>query len=134
MESDFRKGTIVNVLRFLSDRQALVFFSLSSAFNDLTINLHAIGKFPTTENSYFFYSSISIVREIAPLVVEIRKSNFLDHFTSHSKELFSALHAELSAFDNTSIAKQTLKSIRDLTFHYNLNKSSDPEKVAAVLG
>ncbi len=133
MESDFIQGTIPNVLQILCDEQALLLMDLSIASNDLAINVDAIGRFPITDNSYFFYSSISIVREIAKLVVKVEDSNFLTSFSSNSKHMFSELHAELCSFEDESLAKQTLKPIRDLTFHYNIGESSARNNVVSAL-
>ena len=133
MESEFVPGTIPNVLQILCDEQALLLMDLSTASNDLSVNVEAIGKFPITESSYFLYSSISIVREIAKLIVKIEDSNFLETFSDNSKSIFSDLHDELSSFEDLSLAKQTLKPIRDLTFHYDFGESSVRENVVLAL-
>ena len=133
MESEFKPGRIDNVLQILCDEQALLFLGLSTACNDLMINLDAIGKFPISDNSYFFYSSIAIVRELALLVVKIEKANFLGSTSETSKKLFEELHLGLSSFEDESLVKSTLKPIRDLTFHYNFGSSSQRKAIVSLL-
>ncbi len=133
MESKYKPGFTGNVFRTLESGHSLHLFGLSLASNDLAINLDAIGKFPKSEGSYFFYNSISIIRELALLVVEIDRSNLSQKFSTNTCHLFEKLKSELAPFHEQSLVKSALKPIRDVTFHYNFSKSTEDDKLTLMV-
>jgi len=133
VQSKYKPGVIGNVFRALNSRHSLHLIGLSLASNDLAINLDAIGKYPENESSYFFYNSISIIRELALLVVEIDKSNLSQKFSKNTCDSFEKLKSELAPFHEKSLVKSVLKPIRDVTFHYNFAKSTDADKLELMI-
>ena len=123
MKSKYTPGVVDNIFTVLNSDQSLKVIGLSLASNDLVSNLKAIGTFPEGENSYFFYSSIAIVREVAKLVVEIGKSTVPQKFSAHTRESFQELQCVLTTFHDTSLVKSVMKPIRDVTFHYDFAQS-----------
>jgi hypothetical protein len=133
MESKYKPKIIDNVFRSLDDKQSLYLMGLSLASNDLAINLDSLDRYPDNERIYFFSNSISIIRELAHLVVEVDKSDLTQMFSKDTKGLFELLKSDLVAFDDASLAKTALKPIRDVSFHYNLTKSNEIDKIKSVL-
>jgi hypothetical protein len=135
MESKYKPKVIDNVFRSLDDKQSLYLMGLSLASNDLAINLDSLDRYPDNERIYFFSNSISIIRELAHLVVEVDKSDLTQMFSKDTKGLFELLKSDLVAFDDASLAKTVLKPIRDFSFHYNYNltKSNEMCKIESVL-
>lgn len=133
MDSKYEQEVIENIFKTLNNEQSLFVMGLSLAANDLNINLDSIGRYPTSESIYFFSNSISIIRELALLVVAIEKSNLANEFSDNTMDLFKQLKSELIPFDNDSLVKSVLKPIRDLSFHYNFNKSNQKGAVESVL-
>jgi len=125
MKSRYTPGTVQNVFATLSPDESLRVLSLSLAANDLLSNIEAIGKTPEGENSYFFYTSIAIVREVAKLVATTEKSTLSRKFSDGTWTLFKDLVTILAPYHNDSIVKSVLKPIRDVTFHYDLARSGD---------
>ena len=133
VQSKYKPGVIGNVFRALDSEHSLHLIGLSLASNDLSINLDAIGKFPENESSYFFYNSISIIRELALLVVETDKSNLSQKFSKNTRDSFEKLKSELAPFHDKSLVKSVLKPIRDVTFHYNFAKSTEADKLKLII-
>jgi hypothetical protein len=133
MESKYKPKVIDNVFRLLDDKKSLYLMGLSLASNDLAINLDSLDRYPDNERIYFFSNSISIIRELAHLVVEVDKSDLTQMFSKDTKGLFELLKSDLVAFDDASLAKTALKPIRDVSFHYNLTKSNEIDKIKSVL-
>lgn len=133
MKSKYAKGFTENFSKNLDSKNLLNLIGLLIASNDLLTNIEAIEKFPENENSYFFYNSISIVRELALLVIEIEKSNLHEKFSKNTGDLFEKLKSELTPFHEKSLVKSVLKPIRDFTFHYNLSKTKDTKKLDAIV-
>jgi hypothetical protein len=133
MESKYKPKVIDNVFRALDDKQSLYLMGLSLASNDLAINLDSLDRYPDNERIYFFSNSISIIRELAHLVVEVDKSDLTQMFSKETKGLFELLKSDLVAFDDASLAKTVLKPIRNVSFHYNLNESNEIDKIKSVL-
>ena len=137
MESKYKPKVIANVFKALNDEQSLYIMGLSLAFNDLVINHDSLSRYPENENVYFFSNSISIIRELALLVVAIDSSNLTKKFSENTQNLFESLKTDLIPFHDESIVKKVLKPIRDLSFHYNLNnltRSDEADKIKSVLG
>jgi hypothetical protein len=133
MESKYKPKVIDNVFRLLDDKKSLYLMGLSLASNDLAINLDSLDRYPDNERIYFFSNSISIIRELAHLVVEVDKSDLTQMFSKETKGLFELLKSDLIAFDDASLAKTVLKPIRNVSFHYNLNESNEIDKIKSVL-
>jgi hypothetical protein len=133
MESKYKPKVIDNVFRSLNDEQSLYLMGLSLASNDLAINLDSLDRYPDNERIYFFSNSISILRELAKLVVAVDKSDLTQMFSKDTKDLFELLKSDLLAFDDASLTKTVLKPIRDVSFHYNLTKSNEIDKIKSVL-
>lgn len=119
MDSRFTTTQIGNILHPLSDDDALRVIALSSAANDLTLNLEALGRFPESENMYFFVTSLSILRELAKLVSSIEESCFRGQMTSETKSLLQEVNSKLASFEADSLVNNVLKPLRDVTFHYD---------------
>ena len=132
MDSKFKVHLTDNIFKELDNEHSLYIMGLSLASNDLTINLDSLNHYPASENIYFFSNSISIVREVASLLVDIDKSNFKQVYSKHTKDLYKNLKSDLLPFHDGSIVKSTLKPIRDFTFHYNLNKFKEHEVLNAI--
>ena len=134
MEPDYEANVVGNFFKALNDEESLYLIGLSLASNDLTINHDSLSKYPENENIYFFSNSISIIRELATLVVAIDKSDLTQKFSKNTGNLFKKLKCDLVPFDDDSLAKTVLKPIRDISFHYNLTKSDEMDKIKSVLG
>lgn len=119
MENRFKTTTIGNVLQSLSNDDALRVIALSLAANDLTLNVEAIRRFPESESMYFFVTSLSILRELAKLVAKIDTGTFQGKMSRETEGLLQEVKSSLASFEKGSLVKDTLKPIRDVTFHYN---------------
>ncbi len=128
MESKYKTGVTDNVFKELSNEDSLFLMGLSLATNDLIINLDTFQHYPSNESNYFFSNCISILREVASLVADINKSEFKNHFSSGTKELFGKLVSELEPYYDGSLTKSTLRKIRNFTFHYNYNSNSKKQE------
>ncbi len=133
MNSKYKTQAIDNIFKALNDEQSLYLMSLSLASNDLAINHDSLCRYPDNENIYFFSNSISIMRELALLVVAIDKSDLTQMFSEGTKDLFESLKSDLAPFNEPSLVKTVLKPIRDISFHYNLTKSNETDKIKSVL-
>lgn len=133
MESKYKAGVTDNVFKGLSDEHSLFLMGLSLASNDLFINLDTFKHYPPSESNYFFSICISILREMALLVVDIKKSEFTQQFSSDTNVLFKKLISELEPYNDDSLAKSTLRPIRNFTFHYNLNKQKEKELMISMI-
>lgn len=123
MDSKYTLGVAHNVFAALNLEESLRVLGLSLAANDLMSNLEAMGIVPENENSYFFYNSIAIIREVAKLVASTEKSTLSQHFSEATCNSFKELIAVLTPYHDTSLVKSILKPIRDVTFHYDLAQS-----------
>ena len=128
MDGRFETSEINNILRILSDEDALYVLGLSLAANDLASNLEALKRFPDSENMYFFVTSLSIVRELAKLLVKMDGAQFLEQLSDNSNDLLGEIKKELVPFEEGSLVKSILKPLRDITFHYNYNSSTPSER------
>ena len=133
MDSKYKPKIIDNVFKELNNEQSLYLIGLSLVSNDLAINLDSLGRHPDNESIYFFSNSISIIRELALLVVAVDKSDLTQEFSKNTESLFNQLKSDLVPFDDASLAKTVLKPIRDVSFHYNFSKSNEMGKVESVL-
>ena len=132
-ESNYSEGSFANPLVKLEDNTILKIVRLSCASNDLTSNHEAIKAFPKGENGYFFFNSISIVREVAKLVKEIANSDIRQLFSDNTEACFKKLETRLIPFDNESLSRSVLKPIRDSNFHYTFPEASSNERVSELL-
>lgn len=123
MDSKYTPGVVRNVFAALNSEESLRVLSLSLAANDLMSNLEAMTIIPEGENSYFFYNSIAIVREVAKLVASAEKSTVAKYFSKDTWNSFKELTVVLAPYHDTSLVKSVLKPIRDATFHYDLMRS-----------
>ena len=119
IESNYGIGEIPNSLKNLDEISILQIIRLSCASNDLATNTYSLRKFPRGENGYFFYNSISILREIAKLIKELSNSKLYGVFSDNTVVEFSVLEKLLVPFHDKSLSKSVLKPIRDANFHYN---------------
>ena len=135
MDSRFEKKEVDNILRVLNDEDTLYVIGLSLAANGLITNLEAIKRIPDSENLYFFVTSLSIVRELAKLIAKMDGAQFLKGLSVNSKNLLDKIKKELTPFEGGSLVKDTLKPLRDITFHYDYNysKSSEPSLISGAL-
>jgi len=133
IESDYVPRDIPNSLKNLDDESILQIVRLSCASNDLATNSNSLGKFPEGENGYFFYNSISIVREIAKLIKELSTSSLKKYFSKHTLEQFQQLESSLVPFHEKSLSKSVLKPIRDVNFHYNFPSSGTYNSISELI-
>ncbi|MFH2060774.1 MAG: hypothetical protein ABIJ59_18010 [Pseudomonadota bacterium] len=133
MDSDFKSQEIENIFKPLSEEESFYVLGLSLVANDLMLNHDSLCHYPEDENIYFFASSISIIRELAKLLVAVKKSSLISLFSDNTMQLFEALKSELEPFDEDSLTKSVLKPVRDLTFHYNFSKSEESQVLKSSL-
>ena len=119
MTDRYQKEKVSNVLRSLSREDGLCLIVLAQASNDLNLNIEAIGKFAETENMYFFVSSLSILRELAKVVAVIDENRFEGKMSNKTIYFLQEVKTCLASFEAGSLVKETLKPIRDVTFHYD---------------
>lgn len=133
MDSKYTQVEVDNVFKKLNDKQSLYLIGLSLASNDLVINNDSINRYPDSENGYFFSNSISIIRELAALVVAIDNSDLTQKFSDCTNDLFRQLKSDLMPFDDESLVRKVLKPIRDISFHYNFIKLGEMDEIKSVL-
>lgn len=133
MDSDFELGEVENIFRILSEEESFFVIGLALVSNDLMLNHKSLCEYTDDENIYFFISSISIIRELAALLMEIDKSRLPKLFSDNTNKLYGALKNELQSFDDDSLTKSVLKPLRNLTFHYNFLKSKESEVLKSSL-
>jgi hypothetical protein len=110
IESHFNNGVIANFLTNMDEVDILYLIRFSLASNDLISNLDALEPISKQEKSYFFYNSVSIVREIAKLVDEISSSSgFEATFSDDTAKSFNKLNENLKPFNEESLSKSVLK-------------------------
>lgn len=119
MTDRYQKKKVGNIFRSLSKEDGLSLITLAQASNDLNLNIEAIGKFPETENMYFFVTSLSILRELAKVVAAIDENRFAGKMSNETIILLKEVKTCLASFETGSLVKETLKPIRDVTFHYD---------------
>lgn len=122
-----------NVFKSLDDDISLYVLSFALVSNDLMTNGDALDRYSESDGNYYFCTSVSIVRELALLVSSADRANLMNEFSTNTKEIFDSLKEKLVPFDNESLAKMVLKPVRDIVFHYNLNKAKHEESVKLSL-
>ncbi len=132
MDSNFEERKISNVFQVLDDRQSLLLIGLSLGANDLTSNLDCMIEYQENNSRYFFTNSISILRELAKVIVAIKKSGLCAFHSKRTSLIYDQLYADLSSFDENSFSKKVLKPVRDISFHYNLQDECDADKKEAL--
>lgn len=133
MGSDLKLQDIENIFQLLSEEDSFYVLGLSLVANDLMLNHDLLCHYPEDENIYFFASSISIIRELALLLVAVKKSSLTSLFSDKTRQLFEALESKLEPFDDDSLTKSVLKPVRDLTFHYNFSKFKESQVLKSSL-
>jgi hypothetical protein len=135
MTAEFATESINNFLPGLTDDEALMVLALSTAANDLASCQKVLKSLPEVEQTYFFALSLSILRELAKVVADVRAS--FDRAASiETMNILAELSSKLTPFDDDSLSKSVLKPVRDLTSHYDykkMNKESHGRIDAAIV-
>lgn len=119
MDSNFEEREISNIFQVLDDRQSLLLIGLSLGANDLASNLDCLIRIPENESCYFFTNSISILRELAKIIVDIDKHDLCKYHSAKTSRIYEELRADLSSNNEGSFVWNVLKPVRDNSFHYN---------------
>ncbi len=127
------KGTVNNVFEQLDDELSLWLLGLCLASNDLATyeELLTNDRRPE-EKTFYFMVMLSIVREVAKIVGNIEKSELARAFSEQTRCVFEGLNEKLGSFEDDSLAKGTLKPVRDFVFHYDFTESSVQDKKRAL--
>ncbi len=133
IKSRYGSGKISNILKNLEDKNVLYVIDLSCASNDLASNVEVLNTFPQGESEYFFYNSISIVREIAKLIKELSASELKNYFSLDTVKTFEELATDLTPFDDGSLSKSVLIPIRNHNFHYNFHQSKSDKTISKLI-
>jgi hypothetical protein len=139
MPSPYESGFVKNVFRQLDTECSLCVLGLCVASHDIAWHRTLIDNSEVEEASYHFPASLSILREVAKIVMKIEGLPFRTHFSQKTEDLLQHLKRDLMPFQDDSLTKGTLKPIRDVTFHYDFAKADqrriEPElKVRASSG
>ena len=132
MTSAYEKGFSKNIFKLLDADCSLCVLGLCLASNDLVMHHSLLDKSEAAEQNYHFAASLSILREIAKMVESIEEFSFVTYFSQGTQDMLQALKIDLQPFEDDSLAKGTLKPIRDFTFHYDFTKS-DQNKIDSLL-
>jgi len=127
---DFISGLPDSVIRWI--------LVLCMAANDITLSTRLIREHGETsaEAAFFHRMVISFLRELANSihtyenVVEVY--DFLGRLDNETQGHYNALLAELRSFDEASLAKNVLKPIRDISFHYPDGQGKDFIECVAI--
>ena len=97
--------------------------ALSLASNDISFCHRLILKYIDCEESvYLLRLSFSHLREIAKIIGDSKSNEkikcFLEKLDPETKQVYSDIVDLLGSFDNGDLAKEVLKNIRDVSFHY----------------
>lgn len=125
MENKYKEGSIKNVFNLLSDDCSLWLLGLCLTFNDIIFCQEQKNNCRDEEETYFFAITLSILRELAKLIITAKKVDIKKYFSSNTKTLFSKLEKELKPFETNTLTKGVLKPIRDTTFHYGFLENKE---------
>ena len=133
MKSEYKDGVTGNFFKTLDKKTSLCLLGLCLATNDIVLNVEQFGHHRDGENTYFFASSLSILRELAKVIMVIDKLDLKTRFSQSTCDLFESLKTELLPFHKNSLVKGTLKPVRDFTFHYDFSKYDEQKKIDSIL-
>lgn len=130
----FEEKAVINVFQKLDDESALCVLGLCLAANDLGANLETIGQKQRDEERVFaFACSLSIIREIAKMMETIDRSPARQRFSQETERVFQRLQKDLVPFHSGTLTKDTLKAVRDVTFHYDWTEVKRELKIQSLL-
>lgn len=132
MTSPYESGLMKNVLKQLDPKSSLCVISLCLASNDMLHITKPSNNSEAEEENYNFAVTLSILREVAKIVIKIDNPNLIKHFSESTKDLLGNLKKELGSFQNNSLTRDVLKPIRDVTFHYDFT-GADSKRIDQLL-
>ncbi len=134
MGNKYKEGDFKNIFKSLDDNCSLWLLGLCLASNDIVLCQEQINNCRDEEKTYFFATSLSILRELAKLIPTAENVGIEKYFSNETNTVFSNLKQELEPFKTGSLTKDVLKPIRDNTFHYNfLDDKKNIEKLLPFL-
>jgi len=132
MTSPYESGFVKNVFQQLDTECSLCVLGLCLASHDIAWHRTLIDNSEVEESSYHFPASLSILREVAKIIMKIEGLPFRTHFSQKTEDLLQHLKGDLMPFQDDSLTKGTLKPIRDVTFHYDFAKA-DQTRIGSLL-
>lgn len=132
MTSPYETGFVKNVFQQLDPECSLCILGLCLASHDIAWHRTLMDNSKPREANYHFAVALSILREVAKIVEPIDKLAFATRFSQNTKDLLRDLKRDLQPFQDNSLAKGTLKPIRDVTFHYDFAKA-DQNRIGSLL-
>jgi len=133
MTSTYKNGFIKNVFQQLDTKSSLCVLGLCLASNDIVLNYEQINKGRDDENTFFFANTLSILREVAKIIMKIDHFMLTTRFSQKTKTLLEKLKKDLLPFQDDSLTKGILKPVRDLTFHYDFKEYDQQERLSSLL-
>jgi len=133
MTSPYESGFANNVFQQLDDESSLCVLGLCLASNDIVLNRDLLDKSRADEATFFFATSLSILREVAKIIMKIDGLPFRTHFSQKTEDLLQHLKGDLLPFQDDSLTKGTLKPVRDFTFHYDYTGHDKHPRLASLL-
>jgi hypothetical protein len=122
-----------NVFQQLDDESSLCLLGLCLASNDIVFIRELLDKCRPEEKPFFFAILLSILREIAKFIQRIDGLPFRTHFSQETEHLLQELKTVLLPFHVGSLTKDTLKPVRDFTFHYDFIKHDEKTRLCSLL-
>ncbi len=127
------KATVNNVFEQLDDESSLRLLGLCLASNDLVMYTELLGNDRRAdEKRSYFMVMLSILREVAKIVPSINESELAKAFSRETQHLFESLNEKLGSFEDDSLAKGTLKPVRNFVFHYDFTDPPGQDKKRAL--
>lgn len=127
MTSKHEGGFATNVFQHLDARCSFYVLGFCLASHDIAYHRELINRLINNgegeEANYHFAVSLSILREVAKLVDRVDKVALTTRFSQDTTDLFRDLKKDLQSFQKNSLTKGTLEPIRNITFHYDLDKA-----------
>ena len=134
MGNKYREGDFKNIFKSLDNNSSLWLLGLCLASNDIVLCQEQMNNCRDEEKTYFFATSLSILREIAKLIYTAENIGVEKYFSNETNIVFSSLKQEPKSIKTGSLTKDVLKPIRDNTFHYNfLDDKKNIEKLFPFL-
>jgi hypothetical protein len=87
MTSSYEDGFVKNVFQQLDAKSSLCLLGLCLASNDIVLNREQIANSRDDEKTFFFANSLSILREVAKIIMKIDKLTLITHFSQDTKNL-----------------------------------------------
>lgn len=126
MNVEYVDGSMKNVFEHLDDKSSRCLLGLCLAANDL---IHCHEELETRragERMFFFAVALSILREAAKVIETYEKTELRSRCSTETLKLFGKLKEELRFNDDSSsLTKPILKTIRDVTFHYDFEQTEN---------